>query len=195
MLSPDIGGLELLIVAAVALIVVGPKDLPLMLRKLGQFIARLRGMAADFRASFDDMARQSELEDLRKEVEAMRSGQYTAPLQDPSVDQVFNDIDQGLKSGEVTFAPHQAAMAYDLPEEPAPAPEKPARKPRASRAAASKGQASKTTVARTPAAKAKATAPKAVKASAPKAPKAAAKTPGTGKAKAATPRSRKGATA
>ena len=193
MLSPDIGGLELLIVAAVALIVVGPKDLPLMLRKLGQFIARLRGMAADFRASFDDMARQSELEDLRKEVEAMRSGQYTAPLQDPSVDQVFNDIDQGLKSGEVTFAPHQAAMAYDLPEEPAP--EKPARKPRASRAAASKGQASKTTVARTPAAKAKATAPKAVKASAPKAPKAAAKTPGTGKAKAATPRSRKGATA
>ena len=75
MLSPDIGVSEMLIVAAVALIVVGPKDLPLLMRRVGQFLARLRGMASEFRASFEDMARQSELEELRKEVEAMRSGQ------------------------------------------------------------------------------------------------------------------------
>ena len=72
---PDVGGTELLLIAAVALIVVGPKDLPMLLRKLGQFVARLRSMADDFRASFDEMARQSELDDLRKEVEAMRRGQ------------------------------------------------------------------------------------------------------------------------
>ncbi|MDP3634520.1 Sec-independent protein translocase protein TatB, partial [Phenylobacterium sp.] len=56
---PEVGGMELLVIAAVALIVVGPKDLPMLLRKLGQFVARLRGMADDFRASFDEMARQS----------------------------------------------------------------------------------------------------------------------------------------
>lgn len=42
---PDIGGTELLVIAAVALIVVGPKDLPALLRKLGQFVGRMRGMA------------------------------------------------------------------------------------------------------------------------------------------------------
>src|SRR3954466_8774156 len=72
---PEIGASELLIIAVVALIVVGPKDLPVLLRKLGQFLSKLRGMASEFRASFDEMARQSELDDLRKEVEAMRRGQ------------------------------------------------------------------------------------------------------------------------
>ena len=65
---PEVGGLEYLLIAAVALIVVGPKDLPVMLRKLGEWMGRLRGMAAEFRASFDDMARQSELDALRREV-------------------------------------------------------------------------------------------------------------------------------
>ena len=61
---PEAGAFELIFLAAVALIVVGPKDLPVLLRKLGQFLARMRGMAAEFRASFDEMARQSELDEL-----------------------------------------------------------------------------------------------------------------------------------
>ena len=44
-----------MIIAAVALIVVGPKDLRVLLRKLGQFVARMRGMASEFRASFDEL--------------------------------------------------------------------------------------------------------------------------------------------
>jgi sec-independent protein translocase protein TatB len=135
MLSPDIGVSEMLVVAIVALIVVGPKDLPLLLRRLGQFIAKLRGMANEFRASFEDMARQSELEELRKEVEAIRSGQFTAPLKDaadavrdPSVDQVFADIDASLKGGQATFSP---AMASQPAPEELPAPAKAPRKPRA----------------------------------------------------------------
>ncbi len=79
---PDIGGTELLVIAAVALIVVGPKDLPVLLRKLGQFVGEMRGMANEFRASFDEMARQSELDELRREVQAMREGQYTTPMRD-----------------------------------------------------------------------------------------------------------------
>jgi sec-independent protein translocase protein TatB len=69
---PEVGVPELLVIAAIALIVVGPKDLPILMRKVGRFVAHLRGMAAEFRASFDELARQSELEELRREVEAMR---------------------------------------------------------------------------------------------------------------------------
>ncbi len=65
--------LELMIIGAVALIVVGPKDLPILMRRVGQFVGKMRGMANEFRDSFEDLARQSELEDLRKEVEAMRA--------------------------------------------------------------------------------------------------------------------------
>ena len=54
---PDVGGLELLVIAAVALIVVGPKDLPLMLRKLGQFTARLRGMGCSSRDGSNTLMR------------------------------------------------------------------------------------------------------------------------------------------
>jgi sec-independent protein translocase protein TatB len=74
-LGPGIGGLEYLVIAAVALIVVGPERLPGMLRQLGKWVAKMRGMANEFRASFDEMARQSELDELRKEVEALRTGQ------------------------------------------------------------------------------------------------------------------------
>lgn len=140
---PDIGGTELLVIAAVALIVVGPKDLPVLLRKLGQMVAKVRGMANEFRASFDEMARQSELDELRKEVQAMRDGQYTAPMRDAAaqagdashVDQVFADIDASLNSGTVKVAPHEAyqpqAAMLEAPTPTAEIVSKPARKPRA----------------------------------------------------------------
>jgi sec-independent protein translocase protein TatB len=86
--------LDFLIVGVIALIVVGPKDLPVLMRKVGQFVARMRAMAAEFRASFDEIARQSELDELRREVEAMRSGQVIrgAVGLGPETDQVFDDI-------------------------------------------------------------------------------------------------------
>ena len=96
---PEGRWLELMIAAVVALVVVGPKDLPILLRKLGQFMARVRSMAAEFRASFDEMARQSELDELRKEVEAMRKAQLSdiaAQVATPEVHQTFNDLSQGL---------------------------------------------------------------------------------------------------
>jgi len=111
---PEVGGSELILIAVVALIVVGPKDLPLMLRKLGQFVAKLRGMAAEFRASFDEMARQSELDELRKEVEAMRRGQtFDMAARDAAaqatghgdVNQIFNEIGDSLNGSGVQFHP------------------------------------------------------------------------------------------
>lgn len=134
---PEIGATELLVIAAVALIVVGPKDLPILLRKVGQWVAKARGMANEFRASFDEMARQSELDELRREVQALRSGQFADPLRagddasKASVDRVFSDIESGLRGGDVQLSPASAWQpeAYAEPQpEPAPALEKPKRK-------------------------------------------------------------------
>lgn len=139
---PEVGGMELLVIAAVALIVVGPKDLPMLLRKLGQFVARLRSMADDFRASFDEMARQSELDDLRKEVEAMRKGQAAdhaaAEAANVEINQVFNEIGDSLQGAGIQFHPpmsHQYGEA-DVAEAAAPAPVAKPRAPRAPKAAA-----------------------------------------------------------
>ena len=139
----EIGGTEILLIAIVALIVVGPKDLPVLLRKLGQFMAKLRGMAAEFRSSFDEMARQSELDELRKEVDAMRRGQWTDPTVSATaseVSQTFSDIQHGLTDVGVDLdapvnyryepTPEEAAAAQAQIEAEEAAAPKPARKPR-----------------------------------------------------------------
>ena len=125
---------EFLIVGAVALMVVGPKDLPVLLRKVGRFVAHMRGLAAEFRASFDEMARQSELDELRREVEAMRSGQ---PLRtavglgpDATTQKVFDDIHASLNAGDVSLSP--ASFSQPPPPEAAdPPPPEPASLPTA----------------------------------------------------------------
>lgn len=96
-LGPGIGGFEILVIGLVALLVVGPKDLPMLMRRVGQFVAKARGMANEFRASFDEMARQSELDDLRKEVEALRTGQGMHPL-GADAEAAFKDIRKDLEA-------------------------------------------------------------------------------------------------
>jgi sec-independent protein translocase protein TatB len=57
---------ELFIIAIVALVVIGPKDLPKVMRAIGNFVARARGMAGHFRAGVDNMMREAELQDMEK---------------------------------------------------------------------------------------------------------------------------------
>ena len=64
----DIGWTELLVIAIVLIVVVGPKDLPPMLRAFGKMTANLRKMAGDFRTQFDEALRESELDDVRKTI-------------------------------------------------------------------------------------------------------------------------------
>ena len=66
----DIASTELLLVMLVALLVIGPKDLPKVLRVVGKWVGKARGVAAQFRSGFDEMVRQSELEDLEKKWKA-----------------------------------------------------------------------------------------------------------------------------
>lgn len=69
---PQIGFIEILVLGILALVVLGPKDLPLMMRKFGRITGKMRMMAFEFRQSFDELGRQAELEELKKEVEALK---------------------------------------------------------------------------------------------------------------------------
>jgi sec-independent protein translocase protein TatB len=75
----DIAWSELLVIIVVALVVVGPKDLPRLMRTAGQWAGRARAMADQFRRSFDDIARQSELDELRTEVNKLQQTQLIDP--------------------------------------------------------------------------------------------------------------------
>jgi sec-independent protein translocase protein TatB len=138
---------EFLLAAVIALVVVGPKDLPVLMRKLGQAVGKMRALAAEFRASFDEMARQSELDELRKEVEAMRRAQIAdiAGHAAPEAGQAFADIHQDLRGMGAEMAGGDPPPYYAAPSTPPPAPEPaveaapeakapPTSKPRAKRA-------------------------------------------------------------
>lgn len=65
----DFGWSELVLILVVALVVIGPKDLPVALRTVGQWVGRARRLAREFQSSIDDVIRESELQDLRKQVD------------------------------------------------------------------------------------------------------------------------------
>lgn len=63
----EIGGTELLLIAVVALIVIGPKELPNALRTVGRYTGKARAMTRHLRSGFDEMMRQAELEEMEKQ--------------------------------------------------------------------------------------------------------------------------------
>ncbi len=127
---PSLGFQEIVLLAVLALVVVGPKDLPLMLRKLGQWTAKLRAMAQEFRHGFDELARQAELDELKKEVDALRRSQTLSELQNEITKPVTlpGSLPRPAPPEDSFFPkPHRAA-ALDAPAEPpadevAPAPQ------------------------------------------------------------------------
>jgi len=132
-LGLGIGGFEILVIGIVALLVVGPKDLPLLMRKIGKAMARARAMANEFRSSFDEMARQSELDELRKEVQALRTGQGMVPLgadADAAFREIRDDLNRPLDEPVMLAAPDEwpdsppvmAPLAADPSPEPAAGP-------------------------------------------------------------------------
>src|SRR5687768_292201 len=84
----DIGYSELLVIAVVALVVIGPKDLPRVMRTVGQWVGRARGMARHFRSGIDTMMREAELEEMEKKwreenARILAEHPFAEPLADP----------------------------------------------------------------------------------------------------------------
>ena len=104
---------ELLVIAIVALVVIGPKELPGLLRSWGNWMAKMRGMAAEFRGHVDEMVRQSELDDIKKQLD----GSPGLDLQslDPTK-QIKSAIQEGMAEGEKALAEAKAAIDNPLVE-------------------------------------------------------------------------------
>jgi sec-independent protein translocase protein TatB len=115
----DLSWSHIFILLVVALVVVGPKDLPRLMRTLGQWMGKARSMADQFRKSFDDMARQAELDELRKEIEQLRTDRPLAGL--------AQDLHQSIVPEDMRaspLAPPPQSVAIEPAEAPAP-PEPP----------------------------------------------------------------------
>jgi sec-independent protein translocase protein TatB len=173
----DIGWTEMLVVACVAVIVVGPKDLPKMLRTVGKTVSGLRRMAGDFQKQFDDAIREADLDDVRD----IAKGKGFAPLDDVKnsakafQDQVRAEMDgtrkqlnEAADAAKVTVGklPEPAgggsgsasAAKASEPSEPRVETKKPVSKASMKPAAKSTAPKTKKPAAKTPAKKAKATA-------------------------------------
>ena len=110
---------ELLVIAIVALVVIGPKELPNLLRTWGKWMSQMRGMASEFRGHVDEMVRQSELDEVKKQLE----GGPGLDLQalDPTK-QIKQHIQEGMSEGEKAF--NEAKSTFDNPlAEPESAPQ------------------------------------------------------------------------
>lgn len=93
---PQFGFFELMLVAVVILIVVGPKDLPKLMRDAGRLVAKARSMAGEFTAAFDQMAREADMEELRKEIDELKKHN---PITDAkrAIDETISPIDQEMR--------------------------------------------------------------------------------------------------
>lgn len=145
----DIGWTELLVIAVILIVVVGPKDLPPMIRAFGKMTKRLRQTAGEFRAQFDEALREAELEDIKRSVDDVRSlnpansiREALNPLRQMGQD-IRSDLerstrfepksdaeDEGVENSilpELPFGldepPQELRPAAQQPAQPAPAPQ------------------------------------------------------------------------
>jgi sec-independent protein translocase protein TatB len=111
----DLSWSHILLLLVVALVVVGPKDLPRLMRELGRWAGKARAMADQFRKSFDEMARQSELDELRKEIDSLRT---MRPLTETE-----RQMNEALLPPDLISQPHPANEPVAEPEPAPPEPE------------------------------------------------------------------------
>ena len=104
---------ELLVIAVVALIVIGPKELPNMLRGWGKWMAKMRGMASEFRGHVDEMVRQSDLDEVKKQLVSAPGLDLQAL--DPTK-QIKSAIQEGMAEGEKALADAKSAIDNPLAE-------------------------------------------------------------------------------
>lgn len=106
----DVAPSELLLVALVALVVIGPRDLPRAMHVVGRWVSRARGMARHFRSGIDEMMRQAELEEMERKWAAENA-------------RIMAEHPAGAEAGATEA--HAVVDASDAVALPSPSPEKP----------------------------------------------------------------------
>jgi sec-independent protein translocase protein TatB len=108
----DVGWTELLVIGIVALIVIGPRELPKTLRTVGQMMTKVRRMASEFQGQFNDAIREAELDELRKEAEKLTN--IKNPLGD--LESIKSEIESAVESTPKTSAPATPAIESTEPK-------------------------------------------------------------------------------
>ncbi len=105
----DIGWSELVVIGVVALVVIGPKELPGMLRTVGGAIAKIRRMAGEFQSQFQEAMREAEIDEARKSVEGLNQAASFNPIQT-----IRDEIQKAVETPAGTVA----NAKLDIPEPP-----------------------------------------------------------------------------
>ena len=119
----EVGWTEMLVIAIIMIVVVGPKDLPGMLRTFGRTVAKLRSMAGDFQKQFNEALKEAELEDVKKSVDALRGLNPTAEIKKQlnPFEKAAADVRAGLDNAmkpKPAADPAPAAATEAKPAEP-----------------------------------------------------------------------------
>ena len=112
----DISWTEFLLIGVVALVVIGPKELPAVLRTLGQWTRRARSMAADFQGQFQEAMREAEMADLKKQVDDIAHGiKSYDPLKDvrADVEAAGKDIQSSIEQKPALMTESPQSLAPD----------------------------------------------------------------------------------
>ena len=137
----DIGWSELLLIGIVALIAIGPKELPGALRTLGQWMGKVRRMAAEFQGQFQEAMREAEIDQLKKDMDDMAAKAKDYTQFDP-IEDVRRDIEKSV--GDL---PPLDQPAASRPTRAATAPPQPTRRSAAAAAAVRRCDAERRTAA------------------------------------------------
>ena len=139
----DIGWGELVVIGIVALIAIGPKELPGVLRSVGQWVGKIKGLASDFQGQFQEAMREAEVADLKKQFDEASSAatNFTSGFDNP-LESAKNQIESSFKEttspasepsatpvaselGATPVAPVEAAEIPPPPDIPSPEPPTP----------------------------------------------------------------------
>jgi sec-independent protein translocase protein TatB len=121
----DISWSEFLLIGIVALIVIGPKELPAVMRTLGQWTRKVRGMASEFQNQFQEAMREAEMADLKKQVDDMAHGVTDIdPLKGvrEDIENVGSDVQRSLSSTTEHSTAEQSTTEQSTTEQAAALP-------------------------------------------------------------------------
>lgn len=96
---PQIGFAEMMVLALLAIIVVGPKDLPKLMRTVGGFMAKIRGMGQELKDAFEDMGAEQEMAELRREIDDLKNLGKLSNLSDEAFAEDMRALDDDLREG------------------------------------------------------------------------------------------------
>ena len=102
---PQFGFMEMIVLALLAIIVVGPKDLPKLMRTLGQFMAKMKAMGQEFKDAFEDMGADEEIAAMRREIEELKNLGKLENLADGNLADEMRAPDSDIRSSTDMSSP------------------------------------------------------------------------------------------